>query len=224
MQNSAIDMSYHTILFDLDGTLTDPGIGITNSVMYALRHFGVEVPPREALYPFIGPPLDESFIKYFGMSQEKALEAIEVYREYFSTKGLLENQVYDGIEELLCSLKREGKRLLVATSKPEVFSVKILEHFGLAKYFDVISGALLHPPKGYGKADVIRDAMKRGSISDLDGVVMVGDRKHDIIGAHSVGIPAIGVLYGYGDREEHLQCGADYIAENISRLKELLIQ
>ena len=215
-------MSYQTILFDLDGTLTDPGLGITNSVMYALRRFGIDVPPRERLYPFIGPPLDESFMRYFNMSQEQALQAIEIYREYFSTKGLLENQVYDGIDELLRSLKSNGKRLLVATSKPEVFSVRILEHFGIAKYFDVISGALLHPPKGYGKADVIRDALKRACVTDLNNVVMVGDRKHDIIGAHAVGLPAIGVLYGYGSSEEHENCGADYIVKNVSELRELL--
>ncbi len=216
-------MTYHTILFDLDGTLTDPGLGITNSVMHALRHYGIEVPEREQLYPFIGPPLDESFMRYYGMSQEQALEAIEVYREYFSTKGLLENQVYDGIAELLQALKDSGKRLLVATSKPEVFSVRILEHFDLAKYFDVISGAMLHPPKGYGKADVIREALERANVTQLDGVVMVGDRKHDIIGGHQVGIPAIGVLYGYGDRQEHTDCGADHIVATVSELKELLI-
>lgn len=220
--NSVIDMSYDTILFDLDGTLTDPGLGITNSVMHALRRFGIEVPPRERLYPFIGPPLDESFIRYFGMTQEQALEAVEVYREYFATKGLFENQVYDGVEDLLFELKDRGKRLLVATSKPEVFSVRILEHFGLDKYFEVISGAMLHPPKGYGKADVIRDALKRANVSNLDGAIMVGDRKHDIIGAHTVGIPAIGVLYGYGDREEHEACGADQIVDSVSELKEIL--
>ncbi len=220
--SSAIDMNFHTILFDLDGTLTDPGEGITNSVMHALRHYGIRIPEREQLYPFIGPPLDESFMRYFGMSQVRALEAVEIYREYFSTKGLFENRVYDGVEDLLGSLRNAGKRLLVATSKPEIFSIKILEHFGIAKYFDVISGALLHPPKGYGKADVIREALKRADITDLSGVVMVGDRKHDVEGAHKIGIPAIGVLYGYGDREEHQKSNADYTAENITQLKKLL--
>ena len=213
---------FHTVLFDLDGTLTDPGEGITNSVAYALRHYGISVSDRTSLYPFIGPPLDESFRKYFGMSQVQSFEAVEVYREYFSTKGLFENRVYDGIEDLLSDLKRSGKKLMVATSKPEVFSVQILEHFGLAKYFDVISGALLHPPKGYGKADVIAEALKRGEITNLDGVIMVGDRLHDVEGAHKVGIPAVGVLYGYGDRQEHESSGADYIVESISQLRQLL--
>ena len=222
LRNSVIDMSYHTILFDLDGTLTDPGEGITNSVMYALRRFGIEVPSREELYPFVGPPLDESFMRYFNMSQDQAFEAIEVYREYFAAKGLLENRPYEGIEELLSVLRNAGKRLMVATSKPEVFSVRILEHFGLAKYFDVISGAMLHPPKGYGKADVILEALRRGNVTDLDGVVMIGDRKHDIEGAHKIGVPAIGVLYGYGNKEEHIKCGADYIVDSVPGLKELL--
>ncbi len=215
-------MSFHTILFDLDGTLTDPGEGITNSVMHALQRYGIPVPERKALYPFIGPPLDESFMRYFHMSQDQALEAIEVYREYFSTKGLLENRMYEGVEALLRDLKASGKCLMVATSKPEVFAVRILEHFDLAKYFDVISGAVLHPPRGYGKADVIREALNRAKITDLSGVVMVGDRKHDVEGAHKIGIPAIGVLYGYGDREEHQSCKADYIAETITELKKLL--
>lgn len=222
LRSSVTKMSFHTILFDLDGTLTDPGIGITNSVMYALRHFGIEVPEREKLYPFIGPPLDESFMRYFGMSEDQARKAVEVYREYFSTKGLLENRVYDGIQTLLSDLKQSGKRLMVATSKPEVFSLRILEHFGLAQYFDVISGALLHPPKGYGKADVIAEALNRAGIVDRNGIVMVGDRLHDVEGAHKVGIPAIGVLYGYGNRQEHESCGADYIAETVSQLYQLL--
>ena len=215
-------MRWHTILFDLDGTLTDPGEGITNSVAYALRRYGIEVEDRKSLYPFIGPPLHESFMRYFGMSQTQALEAVEVYREYFSVKGLLENKPYPGIEALLQSLRGQGRRLIVATSKPERYAVQILEHFGLAQYFEQICGALMHPPSGYGKADVIRDALQRCAITDLTGVVMVGDRLHDVEGAHAVGIPAIGVLYGYGDRAEHERCGADYIAEDMASLSQLL--
>lgn len=215
-------MSWHTILFDLDGTLTDPGEGITNSVAYALRHFGIEAVDRKSLYPFIGPPLQESFMRYFGMDEVQSLEAVEIYREYFFSKGLLENQVYEGIEPMLQSLQQAGKHLIVATSKPEGYSVRILEHFGLSKYFDLICGAPMHPPKGHGKADVIRDALQRCDISELDGVVMVGDRLHDVEGAHSVGIPAIGVLYGYGDRMEHERCRVDYIVENVSQLVNLL--
>lgn len=217
-------MSFHTVLFDLDGTLTDPGLGITNSVIYALDHYGIQIPDHDTLCSFIGPPLNRSFMQYFNMDHKQALEAVEIYREYFSTKGMLENHVYEGIEDLLSQLRSMGKRLLVATSKPEVFSVKILDHFGLSRYFEIISGALLHPPKDYGKADVIRDALHRAGITDLNGVVMVGDRKHDVIGAHEIGIPAIGVLYGYGDRNEHESCGADHIVESVSDLKNLLCE
>ena len=220
--SSAIKM-FHTILFDLDGTLTDPGEGITNSVVYALKHYGITVEDRKKLYAFIGPPLPESFMRYFGMSEETALEAVEIYREYFSTRGLLENRPYDGIEDLLKKLKNSGKRLIVATSKPEGFSVRILEHFGLAQYFDLICGALMHPPKGYNKADVIQDALTRCNIKNIDNIIMVGDRLHDVEGAHKNGLPAIGVLYGYGDRQELETAGADYIAGNITALSELLL-
>ena len=142
----------------------------------------------------------------------------------FSVKGLFENEVYDGIEDLLRELRANGKQLLVATSKPEVYAVPILEHFGLAKYFHHICGALLHPPRGYGKADVIREALACSGVTDLGTAIMVGDRKHDIIGAHKEGISAIGVLYGYGDRAEHEACGADYIVSTVSDLKKLLLE
>ena len=137
---------------------------------------------------------------------------------------MFENEVYDGIEDLLRELRANGKQLLVATSKPEVYAVPILEHFGLAKYFHHICGALLHPPRGYGKADVIREALERAGVTDLGTAIMVGDRKHDIIGAHKEGISAIGVLYGYGDRAEHEACGADYIVSTVSDLKKLLLE
>ena len=215
---------FTTILFDLDGTLTDPGEGITNSVAFALERFGIQVSDRKSLYPFIGPPLTESFIKYFGMDEDQALAAVEVYREYFSVKGWLENCPYEGIAAMLSSLQQAGKRLLVATSKPEEFAVRILNHFGLSQYFDLICGAPFQPPKGHSKADVIRDALARAGINDTCGVVMIGDRRHDVIGAHAIGIPAIGVLYGYGHRTEHEACCADYIVENINQLEQLLLQ
>ena len=215
---------FSTILFDLDGTLTDSGAGIINSVVYALERHGVDVPERECLYTFVGPPLCDSLMKYCGMSSEQAEIATASFREYFSTKGWLENQVYYGIEELLQELQQAGKRLIVATSKPEVFAVRILEYFGLNKYFNLICGAPMHPPKGHGKADVIQEALTRAGITDLPSVVMVGDRLHDVQGAHTVGIPAVGVLYGYGDRAEHETCGADYIVEDVAQLKALLLR
>ena len=216
-------MSYQVILFDLDGTLTDPAEGITNSIVHSLTYYGITVADKRELYDFIGPPLQESYMRRFGMEEATALDAIEHYREYFGVKGLLENEVYPGIKNLLRQFQAAGKILLVATSKPEVFATQILEYFNLAQYFTVIAGAPLHPPKGYGKADVIREALDRAGLS-ASHAIMVGDRKHDVLGAHTVGIPAIGVLYGYGDRAEHEACGADYIAATVAELTTLLME
>ena len=211
------------ILFDLDGTLTDPGMGITNSVMHALTHFGITVTNRSDLYRFIGPPLMDSFMEYYGLTEEQAVEAVRVYREYFADKGWAENTVYSGIEALLADLVAAGKMLLVATSKPQIFAERILVHFGLDKYFTHICGVALQAPRGYSKADVIRDALDRAGVSDLTTAVMVGDRHHDIDGAKVVGISSVGVLYGYGDREEHEAAGADAIAESVAELKAMLL-
>ena len=216
-------MQYHTILFDLDGTLTDPKEGITKSVAYALQHFGIQVENLDSLTCYIGPPLAVSFPEYHGISEEDTPTAVAKYRERFSDVGWAENLVYDGIEPLLDALKQAGKKLLVATSKPEVFAVRILEHFGLDGYFDLICGAPMHAPKGHGKADVIRDALERAGISELSGAIMVGDRLHDVEGAHKIGLPCIGVLYGYGDREEMEACRADYIAEDVEALRAMLL-
>ena len=216
-------MEYATVLFDLDGTLTDPKEGITKSVAHALAHFGVQVENLDTLECYIGPPLAHSFPEYHGISEGDVPQAIAKYRERFADVGWAENVVYDGIEELLCALKAAGKTLLIATSKPEKFAVRILEHFGLAKYFDLICGAPLDAPKGHGKADVIRDALKRFGISDLSSAVMVGDRLHDVEGAHAVGLPCVGVLYGYGDREEMENCHADYIVDDVKALHDLLL-
>ena len=211
------------ILFDLDGTLTDPGMGITNSVMHALTHFGITVTDRSDLYRFIGPPLMDSFMEYYGLTEEQAVEAVRVYREYFADKGWAENTVYGGIESLLADLVAAGKMLLVATSKPQIFAERILVHFGLDKYFTHICGVALQAPRGYSKADVIRDALDRAGVSDLTTAVMVGDRHHDIDGAKVVGMDSIGVLYGYGDRTEHEAAGADAIAESVAELRTALL-
>ena len=204
---------YKYILFDLDGTLTDPGIGITNAVMYALKKFNIEVPDRSELYKFIGPPLLESFEKFYGMSGEESQRALEYYREYFKPYGLYENTVYDGIEELLVALKAQDKKLILATSKPEPFAVEILRHFGLDKYFDFIAGATMDE-KRVKKADVIAYALESCGITDLFSAIMIGDREHDVLGAKEVGLESIGVLYGYGDLPELESAGATYIAEN----------
>lgn len=203
---------YDVVLFDLDGTITDPGEGITNSVAYALQKFGIEVADRKELYSFIGPPLYESFEKFFGFSHEDALKAVDIYREYYRPKGVFECFVYDGIEELLRRLHADGKTVIVATSKPEEFAVQIMEHFGLKKYFTYIAGATMDGSRIL-KADIIDYALKTCGVTDLSSVVMVGDREHDVIGAQKIGVDSIGVLFGYGDRAEHEKAGATYIAE-----------
>lgn len=211
---------YDIVLFDLDGTLTDPGLGITNSVIYALKRYGIEAESRESLYAFIGPPLADSFMKYYGFSAEKAAEAIGVYREYFSVRGLYENEVYLGVPQLLEKLKAMGKKIVLATSKPEEFSVKILEHFGLMGYFDVVAGASMDEKRNK-KGDVIRYAMEKGGFTAEDAV-MVGDREHDVLGAKENGIASIGVLYGYGSEKELKDAGADYIAASVEDILKFL--
>ncbi|MFA9378390.1 MAG: HAD family hydrolase [Lachnotalea sp.] len=216
-------MNKQYILFDLDGTLTDPKIGITKSVCYALEKFGIVVDDSDSLNRFIGPPLVDSFIEFYGFDLEKANLAVEKYREYFAERGLYENYVYDGIESLLSTLKSNHKMLIVATSKPIVFAIKILEHYHLLEYFDFVAGSELDGTR-VEKVDVISYAMKQCNITDNESVIMVGDRKHDIIGANKVGIESIGVLYGYGSQEEFELAGANYIVSNITELEALLLK
>lgn len=205
---------YQYILFDLDGTLANPEIGITSSVMYALEKFGVKVEDRKELHPFIGPPLSYSFQTYYGLSEADSELAIKYYRERFSVKGLYENEVYEGVEKLLQQLKESGKKLIIATSKPEEFTLKILAHFDLLKYFDYVAGATMDGSRGE-KADVIRYAIEISGIQDRSQAIMIGDRKYDILGAKENGLDSIGVLFGFGDREELSEAGANYIAENV---------
>lgn len=211
---------YKTVLFDLDGTLTDPGLGITNSVAYALKKYGIEVEEREKLYSFIGPPLNDSFKKCYGFSDEKAMEAIMYYREYFSEKGIFENEVYDGIKELLRRVKESGRKIVLATSKPEEFALRILEHFELTEFFDVVAGASMDEKRNK-KGDVIKYALEKGCLTPEDAV-MIGDREHDVLGAQENGIDTIGVLYGYGSRDELEKAGAMYIAETVNDIFDLL--
>ena len=216
-------MSWETILFDLDGTLTDPAEGITKAVEVALNHYGITVENRSTLNKFIGPPLDESFPEFYGFNDEQVREATRVFREYFGRQGWAENIPYPGIDKLLGDLKAAGKKLIIATSKPEEFAVRIMNHFDLAQYMDVIAGASIDNQEGAKKANVIRKALQRAGVEDLSSVVMVGDRRHDVAGGHEVGLKVIGVLYGYGDRAEHEAAGADYIVEDIPSLEKLLL-
>ena len=205
---------YDVILFDLDGTLTDSGLGITNSVAYSLKKYGIEVADRAELYKFIGPPLKESFEKYYGFSAEELKKAVEYYREYYTDKGMFENAVYEGIEELLKEIRKAGKMAVVATSKPEIFARKILEHFGLAKYFSYIVGANMDETRTK-KDEVISYVLESCDIPDKSKVLMIGDREHDILGAKRNGLDSLGVLFGFGNREELKKAGADYIAETV---------
>ena len=214
--------TYDYILFDLDGTLTDPGIGITNSVMYALKKFNIEVPDRSALYKFIGPPLKGSFEEFYHFTPDQSEQAVSFYREYFRKQGMLENMVYDGIPEILDHLKANGKKLIVATSKPEAFTLEILRHFRLYDYFDFIAGATMDDTRNK-KADIIRYALESCNITDKSSAIMIGDRKHDIIGAKENGLDSIGVLFGYGDRKELTVAGATFIAASAAEVESLIL-
>ncbi len=210
------------ILFDLDGTLTDPVIGITNGARKGLELFGIFEPDRSKLHKFIGPPLLESYQVFYGMTPEQAQQAVAAYRDYYGVTGLFENEVYPGIPELLSDLRAAGKTLAVATSKPEAFSVRILERFDLAKYFHHIAGASFDASRAT-KSTVVRYALELCGYPDPGTVVMVGDRKHDVIGAKDNCLQSIGVLYGYGDRAEHEAAGADEIAETVAHLRQILL-
>ncbi|HEM6204702.1 TPA: HAD family hydrolase [Streptococcus suis] len=212
---------YQTILFDLDGTLTDSGQGILNSVAYALEKMGIEEPDTANLNRFIGPPLYESFLRFYQLSPEDTQSAVDAFRVYFKEKGMFENQLYPGIIPLLEELRTVGKTLVIATSKPEIFAKQILEHFDIAHYFDVIAGASLDSSR-ISKADVIGYA-----INQLEAfpkhAVMIGDREHDIEGARRHQLPAIGVLYGYGSKQEFEKAGATMIVETVQDLKRVLL-
>lgn len=214
--------NYKYVLIDLDGTVTDPKIGITKSVQYALAYYQINVDNLNSLTPFIGPPLKESFMQFYGFNDEKATEAVEKYREYFRDIGIFENTVYEGMEELLASLVKAGRTVILATSKPTVFAKRILEHFNLSQYFTFISGSELDGTRTK-KSEVIEYALTQNNITDIRHVVMVGDREYDIKGAQEVGVDSVGVLFGYGDYEELSKAGADYLARDIQELTEILL-
>lgn len=207
-----------TILFDLDGTLTDSGEGIINCAILALEHFGCPIPSREAMRVFVGPPLHESFIKH-GVPADKAEEAVAVYRSRYIPVGKYENTPYPGIRELLQRLKAEGHTLCVATSKPEGMSVDILEHFDLAKYFDRICGASMDTSRS-SKDAVIAYLIQQNGHSD--NMVMVGDTKFDVLGAKEHGIPCVGVSWGYGEVSDMEEAGAVAIVRSMEELYSVL--
>ena len=210
---------FDVLLFDLDGTLTDPSEGITNSVVYALNKFGIEVEDKRTLLKFIGPPLVKGFAEFYCFSHEDSLRATEFYRETFRVKGLFENEVYDGVYDMLQTLKDAGKTLVIATSKPEEFTLKILKHFDLLKYFDFVAAATFDETRNT-KDKVIAYALEHLNILDKSKIVMIGDRYHDIEGAKANGIASVGVLYGFGSKEELKNAGADYLVNNLREIVE----
>jgi phosphoglycolate phosphatase len=208
-------------LFDLDGTLTDPKIGITKSVQYSLKAFGINIDNPDELIHFIGPPLRDSYKIYHSFSDDEAEKAVEKYREYFSETGIFENSIYDGIERLLQMQYAMKKTLAVATSKPTVYAEKILRHFHIDQYFSFVSGSELDGTRSQ-KELVIRHALDNLKAVSVQEAVMIGDREHDILGAKKLGMDSIGVLYGYGTYEELSSVAADYIVHSVDKLSALL--
>lgn len=212
---------YKYIFFDLDGTLTDPGEGITNSVMHALAKWDIHVSDRRELYQFIGPPLLDSFARYYGFSEEECQRALVYYREYYAEKGIFENRLYDGIDDMLKHIIAAGKKVVLATSKPEEYAIKILKHFGIDEYFDRFAGSDMEEKRSR-KSDVIGYALELCGHPETGEVLMVGDREHDVIGAKECGIDCAGVLYGYGSEDELRRAGAKFIVEDISQLEKII--
>lgn len=213
---------YQGILFDLDGTLTDPQEGILNSIEYALQKLGIKVGPREELLSFIGPPLQESFQKYCGFDPGQAWQAVQYYREYFGEQGIFENKVYPGILDLLDKLAAQGRLLGVATSKPTVYAERILEHFQMKQYFQAVVGSNLDGTR-VAKSEVIQEVLAGIPAIPQTAVVMVGDREHDIIGARANQIHSIGVTYGYGSETELKTAGANHLAGTVEELAKILL-
>lgn len=215
-------MIYNDICFDLDGTITDPKIGITQSVTFALDSFGITGIDSETLKKFIGPPLLDSFMNLIGLSESQSYEAIKKYREYYAAKGMFEANIYNGIPELLRDLYLAGKRLILATSKPTVFATQILERFGVSECFSFISGSLLDNTRT-SKEEVIEFA-----IENVDGIipektVMVGDRKFDVLGGRHFGFITIGVGYGYAPEGELENAHPDWYAKDTAELRKILL-
>ena len=212
----------NTILFDLDGTLTDSKTGIVRSVQYALESFGIKVDNTDDLTGFIGPPIRQSFKDFFDFNDISVEKAVEKFRERYFSIGVYENEMYEGIDVLLGKLKDKGKTLFVATSKVTTLANTVLSHFKIARFFDFISGAEMNGDRSE-KTEVIEYALKQNNITDLSNCIMIGDRKHDILGAKTFGMKSIGVLYGYGGFEELSEAGADYVVKDVNELSELLL-
>ena len=211
---------YDLVMFDLDGTLTDSAKGITNCVKYALENFGIHEEDYEVLKKFIGPPLVDCFMELYSFSKEEATLALEKYRERFSTIGLYENDMYDGVEKMLKKLKQSGKKIALATSKPHIYANRILDHFNMTKYFDICVGPELNGTRN-GKDEVIKEVLRL--LPDCKNPVMVGDRKHDVLGAIKNSVSFIGVSYGYAEETELKDNGAKVIFDTVLELEKYLL-
>ena len=211
----------NTILFDLDGTLTDPKVGLTKSIQHALKSFDINVENPDDLVKFIGPAIRPAFKQFYGFDDAGAEKAVEKFRERFLTKGIYENVMYDGVDIMLQKLKDAGKTLIIATSKPTIQAKTVLSYFNLDKYFTYVSGSEMNGDRSE-KNEVMQYAIEQNNITDLSCCIMVGDRKHDIIGAKTVGMKSVGVLYGYGGYDELSKAEADYIVKDIDGLSDLL--
>ncbi len=210
------------LLFDLDGTLTDPKEGITKCFQYALEAFGITPPPADELTWVIGPPLMESFEQGCGFSEERAQEATTKYRERYEAVGWGENRLYAGVAEALTCLREAGFVLAVATSKPEHMAKRILEHFGLEGFFEVIGGATMDRSRSK-KADVVSYTLERLGVLKREEALMIGDRKYDVEGAGQLGIPCLGVTWGYGGMEELEKAGAVAVAESMKEMTDYCV-
>ncbi|MGG0707243.1 HAD family hydrolase [Bacillus paramobilis] len=214
---------YTTFLFDLDGTLTDPKEGIVNSVLYALKQLGIEELHASELESFIGPPIQQSLVERYNMNEGEVERAVFYFREYLKQRGLLENNVYEGIPNLLKQLKDTGNRLFIATSKPTIFAEQVIEHFQLTNYFEGIIGSNLDGTR-IKKEEIIAHILQTNEELNKEEIVMIGDRKHDIIGANYNGIASVGILYGYGSETELTEVGATHIVNDVKELHYFLVE
>ena len=214
-------MGWDILLFDLDGTLTDSGPGIMHAAKTALQSFGIDGLSEQELRYFVGPPLWESFGKY--LPEEQISAAIDRFREYYRVTGWLENEPYPGVRECLHALKAAGKRMYVATSKLESMARQVLTHFDLMQYFDGVCGGIADNPEAGKKVNVVRRALREAGCTEFSRAILSGDREYDIYGGHAAGVQTVGVLYGYGSREELEKAGADALAETPEALLALLL-
>lgn len=214
--------SYKNILFDLDGTLTDSSLGITNSVAYALAKYDIKVNDNNELNKFIGPPLTESFEKFYHFSKSDSIQAVKFYREYYTDKGIFENHLYDGIEDLLKALSSQNQSILLATSKPEFYANQILKHFKIDEYFSFVAGSNMDGSR-VRKQEVITHVLDISGINDIKSCIMIGDREHDVIGAKQVGMDAMGVLFGFGSLDELQKVKPKYIVDSVNEIKDILV-